>query len=78
MALWCVLHVNDQAIGHFEAVRIEGGTAPDDVNTYEAKVTRLGEPTWAGRVEHRYGDGAWALVRTVLAAAGDQSGEVPS
>lgn len=69
MSLWFVLNVADKAVGFFDAQRIAGGADPDDVNTYKAKVELAAGERWSGEVQHRYGDGAWALVRHVLEVA---------
>lgn len=68
MSLWFVLNVADRHIGFFDAQRISGGTDPDEVNTYRATV-ELNGARWSGEVSHRYGDGAFGLVRRVLEAA---------
>lgn len=67
MALHFDLCINDAAIGYFEAVRIAGGANPDDLNTYRIAL-RGSVGRWDGEVQHRYGDGAWELVRKVLQA----------
>lgn len=72
MALHFDLCINDVAIGYFEAVRIAGGTAPDDLNTYRIAL-RGSVGRWDGEVQHRYGDGAWELVRKVLQAKREDS-----
>lgn len=69
MSLWFVLNVADRPIGFFDAQRVSGGTDPDDVNTYKARVELAAGERWEGQVQHRFGDGAWALVRRVLEAA---------
>lgn len=56
------LEINGIAIGHFNARRIAGGTNPDDINTYDVKFTQTGLMSQF-RIDHRYGDGAWELVR---------------
>ncbi|MCW2092832.1 UNVERIFIED_ORG: hypothetical protein M2328_006112 [Rhodococcus erythropolis] len=75
MALHFPLMINGHTIGHFAAVRKSGGMDPDDMNTYEVEVRKhpLGGAVYAPygetrsfSVEHRYGDGAWALVRKAL------------
>lgn len=68
MALHFPLKVNNETIGVFEAVRTAGGTRPDDINTYWVTI-RTEEPmrTFEFAVDHRYGDGAWGLVRKALA-----------
>lgn len=68
MSLWFDLCVNDHAIGHLAIRRLEhldlwDPGVMDAVSTY--KVTRDGQEL--GTVRHRYGDGAWALVRLALA-----------
>ena len=63
MALWFDLRANFQDVGRFVAQRIDGTTDPDSVGTY--KVTIDGR---AVQVQHRYGDGAWELVRKALDA----------
>lgn len=69
MSLWCPLYINGEVVGSVGAQRTEGaGMGPDDVNVYAA-VVQLGERHWGGSVSHRYGDGAWGLVRRVLEAA---------
>lgn len=75
MALHFPLMINGHSIGSFTAVRIAGGTGIDDMNTYEVEVRQhplggavhapYGE-TRSFTVEHRYGDGSWALVRKAL------------
>ena len=69
MTLWCVLHDDQQPIGYFEAVRVEGDTGAADTNAYEAKVSMVNAATWTGRVEHRPSDGAWELLRRSLKIA---------
>ena len=85
MALIATMRVNnDFAIGHLYAQRIAGNTDPDSIGTYVAEV-RIGDTAdgapdelftvFTGEVAHRYGDGGWALVSKVIAAAGlDQPG----
>jgi hypothetical protein len=67
VALHFDLCINDVAIGYFEAVRVAGGTDPDDLNTYRIRL-RGDVGAWDGEVQHRYGDRAWELVRKVLQA----------
>ena len=71
MSIWFTLRVGPNPIGHFEAQRVAGatGTDPDDVNVYEATVELKDGTRWSGEVSHRYGDGAFGLVRRVLDAA---------
>jgi len=69
VSLFCPLYINKEIVGSLGAERIAGtGMEPDDVNTYAAVVS-IGRKRWSGEVSHRYGDGAWGLVRRVLEAA---------
>ena len=68
MALHFPLLVNGTAIGALYAVRTAGGTDPDDENTYTVEI-RTETPTLKVQtftLVHRYGDGAWELVRKAL------------
>lgn len=71
MALWCWLNVNDQRIGLLDIQRHESldltdrEAVADVVSTYTVRIDGVERAT----VRHRYGDGAWALLRTALAAA---------
>lgn len=76
MALWFPLMVGEIEIGSFTARRITGTIHPDSVGTYTVQVF-TGDQCWRGQVRHRYGDGAWALLRVALEAAGDLLREVP-
>lgn len=85
MALWFPLRVNLTQIGHFEAQRIEngpipdGGTIDDAINTYRVTVTRTGQPSTEFDLQHRYGDGAWALIADALTRLNDETNkEVPN
>lgn len=49
------ISVNTELIGRETAVRIKGGTMPNDVNTYELSDGTL--------LKHRYGDGAAVLAK---------------
>lgn len=80
MALHFPLMINGHTIGHFTAVRKSGGMDPDDINTYEVEVQEYSPgydrmlPGWQFpvkkiEVQHRYGDGAWALVRKAMEAS---------
>lgn len=66
MSLWFTLRVNRDEVGSLVVRRLtnlEETVLPDDVvSTY--LVTRDGRK--AGKVEHRYGDGPWVLVRKAL------------
>lgn len=66
MALHFDLKVNGESIGSFYARRLNPGIpTPDSINSYEYSVVVNGE-TVQGEVQHRFGDGAWSLVRKVL------------
>lgn len=52
------LYVNDSHIGTATAIRIKGGTDPDDVNTY-----MLSDQS---TIKHRYGDGAAKLAEKMM------------
>lgn len=78
MSLHFALMVNHETIGQFDAQRIADmtmpnpGTEPDSINRYNVDL-------WRGldtekpyhhelfKVDHRYGDGAWELVRKSIA-----------
>lgn len=68
MSLWFVLKINDlPSIGTFEAQRLEpldlaDPATTDAVSTYRVRIN--GAPV--GTVRHRYGDGAWELIRRAL------------
>ncbi len=47
------IYVNEQLIGSETAIRIKGGTNPDDINTY-----LLNDQS---TIRHRYGDGGAKL-----------------
>lgn len=76
MAIWFELMVNDIQVGTLSAQRRTGSIHPNSVGTYHAEIF-TGDQRWTGDVRHRYGDGAWALVREVITAAGDLMQEVP-
>jgi hypothetical protein len=52
------IHVNFTPILDTNVVRVEGGSSPDDLNTYEMPDGR--------RFKHRYGDGAVKLAIEML------------
>ena len=68
MSLWFALHVNDQPIGLCDIQRHEQldlsdrGAIADVVSTYTVRID--GEER--AQVRHRYGDGAWELVRRAM------------
>ncbi|MFB7853793.1 hypothetical protein [Rhodococcus qingshengii] len=72
MALHFPLKINSETIGTFTAIRKSGGIDPDDVNVYEVPIeTKSAEDPnlitqRAFNLDHRYGDGAWVLVRKAL------------
>lgn len=76
MALWFPLMLGDVRIGTLSVQRVKGSLRPDAIGIYKAEVV-AGEQCWRGQVRHRYGDGAWALVRTVIAAAESDLGPTP-
>lgn len=53
------IYVNNTHIGTETAVRIEGGTNPNDINKY-----RLGSNNKV--IKHRYGDGAAKLAEKMM------------
>ena len=53
--------INGHSIARYTALRIKGGTDPDDVNTYKMDTGDM--------IEHRYGDGAEALVEKMMVEA---------
>ena len=81
MALWFPLRVNLTQIGHFEAQRIEngpipdGGTVDDTIHTYRVTITRTDHPSAEFQLQHRYGDGAWALIAKALTRLNDEKEE---
>lgn len=84
MALHGEIRVNGQTIGGFDITRQstlpDGGASPDDVFTYHCNVhqdqTLEGNPAIqvGFDIEHRYGDGALALVAKALDVASAQAG----
>lgn len=68
--IWFPLYINDHKIGTVTAIRRSGGGNPDDINMYEWEAystNRGNEFTQAtGMIEHRYGDGAFELMRKIL------------
>lgn len=73
MSMWFRLMANGNEVGLMEIRRITntgpGDLHPDVVSTYV--VTQDGRKL--GFVEHRYGDGAWALVRAALGVTDEPS-----
>lgn len=61
------LMVNGSRIGQLCAVRTEGGTNADDINTYQVEImTESPRRVDSIILDHRYGDGAWKLVQKAL------------
>lgn len=75
MSLTCDLYVNGDRIGAVYARRILTDVPDlDGVHEYDCALNgAVGASVWHGRVQHRYDDGAWGLVRRVLEAAGEIS-----
>lgn len=71
MSLWFDLRENNGVIGQLVVQRIDNTRVvildDDDVSTYAVTL----DGVRAGTVRHRYGDGAWALVRAALEVAAD-------
>lgn len=79
MSLWFVLTVNEQPIGSCEIQRREpldlaDPAVVDAVSTYDVRID--GRPVC--QVRHRYGDGAWALLRLALNAGAPDAAGAPS
>lgn len=55
------IEINGCNIARYTAVRVEGGTDPDDMNTYKMDTGDM--------IEHRYGDGAEALAEKMMVIA---------
>ncbi|MDF3309773.1 hypothetical protein P3H15_32665 [Rhodococcus sp. T2V] len=74
MALHFPLLVNGRTIGAFAAQRVAGKSHPDSICTYRVEIVqnKTGDTPRKGEhffVEHRYGDGAFALVQKAIAEA---------
>lgn len=67
MALHFPMMVNDRRIGYFYAQRLNEGTNPDSQGIYLIEIENHGE-VWKAQITHRYGDGAFALVRKAITA----------
>lgn len=71
MALHFTLKISGTEIGDFYARRTAGTPTQDSIGTYDVILTgKHFNLIWAGTVEHRYGDGAWALIARAITAAG--------
>lgn len=77
MTLHFPLCVNGHEIGHFEAQRIgsQHETAPDSIGMYRVEIIQHKSDDMPRKaehffVEHRYGDGAFALVQKAIESAG--------
>lgn len=72
MPLYAEIYVNRQHLGTVNIGRMEGGTEPDDLNTYRAVISEGLQFDWYGddavEYEHRYGDGALVCVRKGIEA----------
>jgi hypothetical protein len=67
VALWFPLKINDHTIGTMEIRRVEyrdldDPGIDDTINTYVVMV----DGRQVGELRHRYGDGAWTLVRSAF------------
>jgi hypothetical protein len=60
------IYVNNQLIGKETAVRVAGGTRPNDINTYELSDGTL--------IKHRYGNGAARLAEQMASHLADTKG----
>ena len=73
--LWFPLFVNDRKIGVVTAIRREGDNNPDSINVYEYEVDRYNGNIHMvlarGTLDHRYGDGAFELMRKILSKVQD-------
>lgn len=78
MPLHVDIRLNHQLLHTIHIGRVEGGTRPNDVNTYRAVITEPGDlaPDFFAddSVEymHRYGDGANICVAKAIAALEDR------
>jgi hypothetical protein len=63
VALIVKIFVNLRQIKEYYAVRVEGGTNPDDMNTYKMDT--------GDYITHRYGDGAEALAEKMMHIAAE-------
>lgn len=68
MALHGTIEVNGEAIGGWQARRIQPLVGEDDTYDYEVRVVVNGD-LWAGVVQHRYSAGAASLAAKCLLAA---------
>lgn len=70
MSIYVDMHINDEPIGSLGSIGItrttEHGSQPGSVNTYRWVIYRNRGRRTVGFVDHRYGDGAIALVHKVL------------
>ena len=63
MSVYIDIAVNDEEIGHLVITRVEAHIGPNNLHSYRWRYTGKGPGAEAtGWVEHRYGDGAMALV----------------
>lgn len=75
MPLHVEIKLNHQLLHTIHIGRMNGGTRPDDINTYRAVITYPGENTVADfdspdavEYSHRYGDGADICVSKAITA----------
>jgi hypothetical protein len=72
MIVRATLTVDDVEIGDLIAFRMHPLDQPhdDDQCTYSWTLQAKGEPESTGLVEHRHGDGPWALIARIAQKAG--------
>lgn len=62
--LWFLVRINDQSVGTFTARRqqeidLRSPSVADEVCDYVINI----DGSYIGKVQHRYGDGKWALIK---------------
>ncbi|AIY32507.1 hypothetical protein PBI_LUCKY2013_146 [Mycobacterium phage Lucky2013] len=68
MTLYVDFRVNSRPIANLAISRVKGCAAPDSLNTYTWHYTEPGtDEVDRGDIQHRYGDGAPALVEKICA-----------
>ena len=74
------LMVNDTRIGFLYAQRLKpaGNLTSDTICTYkwEIEITGKGMSFKRGTIDHRFGDGAWALVSKIINESGITESEM--
>ncbi len=68
MSLHGDISINGHRIAVWDAQRIDGGTEPDNINTYKWRYLYPSKPIQSGEVTHRYGDGAEKLLLKIMEA----------